>query len=67
MLLRRRNKYNFGTNFKHKAAKYILAQHLELKHQVSHIYSDTGRKMSVDDLLAKDPDGWEPSVSNEIG
>ena len=67
MLLRRRHKYNFGTNFKHKAAKYILAQHLELKHQVSHIYSDTGRKMSVDALLAKDPDVWAPSVSNEIG
>ena len=67
MLLRRRNRYKLGTNFKHKAEKYILAQHIELKYHVSHIYSDTGRKMSVGALIAKNPNIWEQSVSNELG
>jgi hypothetical protein len=68
MLLQRRNyRRNFGTNLKSQAAKHILAQHLAIKHQVSHIFSDTGVKMSIDALLLQNPDVWEPSVSNEIG
>ena len=67
LLIRRNFRYNYGTNFKSQAAKHILAQHLAIKHQVSHIFSDTSEQMSIDILLQQNPELWGPSVSNEIG
>ena len=35
--------------------------------QVNHIYNKQGKRMSIDDLIKKDPNIWIPSVSNELG
>ena len=58
---------NYGDNFKHKAADYLLAQHL-WQHNANHIYRTDGTKHTIDSLL-KGPDRlvWDQSLSNEWG
>ena len=58
---------NNPISYKHRAAEYILAQHIFGK--VNHMYNDHGKRLSIDTLL-HGSDGksrWKPALSNEWG
>ena len=62
-----RNGITAPRSYKSRAAEYLLAQHIFNK--ASHIYNDSGKKLSIDILLQGD-DGktkWTPALSNEWG
>ena len=67
------NRYNLwsrvkGTNYKHQAAQYLVAQEI-FRHCAMHINDDHGHKLSMEDLL-NGPDGtsiWDKALSNEWG
>ena len=65
--LQKNHKYNYGTNFRHKAAKYILAKNITAQNKAMHIYSPSGSKMSIDSLLCDKLEIWKQSVSNGLG
>ena len=69
---------NYSHNFRHNAARHLLAQHLVskivdddnslLEPQVMHIYNEAGKKETVDSLMSgPDKDIWIKSMSNELG
>ena len=47
----RYNIRNKGTNFKDKAAKYLLAQHIFNQPTIMHMYDDQRKKLSMDNLI----------------
>ena len=65
----------FSQNFRHRAAKHLLAQHLvqqkSPKQQVDkcmHIFDAAGKKQSAESLMAGDDAAiWQRSMSNELG
>ena len=62
-LLRRRilpTSFAQPTNFKSQAAQYLALKQF-------HIFSDSGKRLRIDDLLKKDPNTWPTSPSNELG
>ena len=59
---------NKPTNFKDKAAKYLLAQHIFAKHSAAHVFNDNGQKETINTLLfGHDSAVWTKSMSNELG
>ena len=62
----RYNLRNKGTNFKDKAAKYLLAQHIFNQPTAMHMYDDQGEKLSMDNLIqGEHKDRWVKALSNE--
>ena len=62
----------YGTNFKLYAAQQLILQSQptfspKLQPIVNHIYDNSGKCMTIDNLIKKDPKTWKPSVSNELG
>ena len=66
----------YSQNFRARAATHLIAQHVySVNHPTSnpsqscmHIFNDTGKKKSLDDLLTgTDKDVWTKSLSNELG
>ena len=56
------------TNFKDKAAKYLLAQHIFSKQMTGHVYNTDGKKETINTLLfGLDSKIWTRSMSNELG
>ena len=60
-------KYNYGTSFRPKAAKYILEQYIVAQNKAMHIYSLVGRKISIDSKLREKPEICGQSTSNGLG
>ena len=64
MLLQRQHliptPYTAFINYKSQAAQY-----LPLK--AFHLFNEDGKHLNIDTLLKKDPQIWNPSLSNEIG
>ena len=56
------------TNFKDKAAKYLLAQHIFAKQMAGHVFNNNGKKETINTLLfGHDSKIWTRSMSNELG
>ena len=60
---------NSFCNYRAQAAQYLLAQHLFSSASSFHLYDNTGKKLSVDNLItSKDAiKRWLPALSNEWG
>ena len=70
----KQNRYNLrkllpkATNFKDRAAKHILAQHIFSKHSAAHVFNENGKKETINTLLfGRDSGLWTKSMSNELG
>ena len=67
-----KQRYNLRSrpsNFRSRAATYLLAQHIfELQPMINHIYNAEGKRETVDTLINGDNgDRWTKSLSNEFG
>ena len=63
-----RKSSNKSTNFKHKAATHLLAQHIFAKQSAAHVFNDNGKKETINTLLfGHDLTLWTKSLSNELG
>ena len=57
-----------STSFKHRAAKYILAQHIFAQQSAAHVFNENGQKETINTLLFGTNAGiWTKSMSNELG
>ena len=59
---------NKSTNFKGKAAEYLLTQHVFAKQSAVHVFNDNGKKETINALLFGHVSVlWTKSMSNELG
>ena len=57
-----------GTNFRDRATKFLMAQHIFNKQSAMHIYNSNGKRETIDTLLFGDrKETWTKSLSNELG
>ena len=49
------------------AAAKVLALNQFLDNTINHMYNDYGKKQTLDELLATNPDRWNRALSNEWG
>ena len=63
--MRLRNRFNTTHNFKHRAARHLLAQHLTDK--MLHVFDPSRKRETIDTLLKLNPVIWNKALSNEIG
>ena len=56
-------------NYRSIATRQLLAQHIFSSYTANHIYDASGKRFSVDALLASKngPTKWNPALSNECG